>query len=291
MFIWTSTPIREQIRQARFPEGKMNHPMHKDALASCLIALALVTPCTAWAADPDTELDEVLVEGQRSKPELPSFEEYQEPLDWLARLVGTFVVEGNVDLHAQGKPEDLRKVSGRVECIGFGIAPGVLCELKIRWPDSSGPNGEEIPGGISTLDQAMMLFGSDLVATHLPQHYNLTSGPAETNYYPSHMPYRSEFQSMENSYPAGIAYMLLDSRGIGELTVGKMISPDTMESRAHCVAIPGDCDRLVRITAWPDMKLVDFMISLIIDGQEAVDYIFEMHRVPGRDSVIYGRKE
>jgi hypothetical protein len=58
---------------------------------------------SAQATAPDQELDEVIVRGKRSKPR-PGFKEYQQPLDWLARLVGRFVVDGQVDLHAKGNP-------------------------------------------------------------------------------------------------------------------------------------------------------------------------------------------
>lgn len=92
-----------------------------------LTALALTLPGTAAATDappskppPKEKLDEVLVEGRRNRPRDP-----QSHLNWMARLVGRFVVEGTVDLRAQGKPEDFVKIQGRAECIGFGIGPGV----------------------------------------------------------------------------------------------------------------------------------------------------------------------
>src|SRR5262245_13816699 len=56
------------------------------------------------AAQPE-ELDEVLVQGRRTRerPKRPGFRDYQEPFDFLARLVGRFVIDGRVDLHATGR--------------------------------------------------------------------------------------------------------------------------------------------------------------------------------------------
>jgi hypothetical protein len=112
---------------------------------------------------PVQELDEVIVEGRRVRKKRPSWDDYQQPFNFLARLVGQFVIEGSVDLHGQGNPEDLRRVAGRAHCIGFGSAPGVQCELNVLWPETRGAGGEEIPGGVSTLDPAVLLFGFEPV--------------------------------------------------------------------------------------------------------------------------------
>jgi hypothetical protein len=196
----------------------------------------------------------VLVEGQRSRPKRPSFRQYQQPFNFLARLVGRFVIEGHVDLHGQGKREDLRKVSGRAECVGFGSAPGVQCELKVRWPDSTGPDGEAIPGGVSALNPAVMLLGFEPVKP-------------------------------------GVSWIMVDSRGNADTAVGEMATPDTMQSRSKCVGIAGNCERVTQLTAWPDLKTVDMKIDLAIDGEKAVSFTFVMHRVPGTGSMVYGRKK
>src|SRR5688572_29809952 len=125
-------------------------------LPSALIVLVLMAPAPLLAANApgssqapqpprtlqDDELDEVFVEGRRNRDRPRSWDDYQQPFNFLARLVGQYVVAGQVDLHAQGKTEDLRTVSGRATCLGFGAAPGVQCELNLQWPETRGPGGE-----------------------------------------------------------------------------------------------------------------------------------------------------
>lgn len=266
--------------------GTLNRRTHRDGFATCLFTLALQLSGNAWAAQPapsppqaqarDRELSEVLVEGQRTKTKPPTFKQYQEPFNFLARLVGEYYVEGSVDLHAQGRSEDLRKVSGRAECVGFGMAPGVQCELRIRWPGTTGPNNEEIPGGLSTLNPAVMLFGFESAdATLRPAGIGLRPQPGGAE---------------EPRWP-GISWILIDSKGIAEKAVGKMASPDTLQSRSKCTSMPGDCERVTLITAQPDLSVVDMDIDLVFDGQKSVSFLFELHRLPGSDSVVYGRKD
>jgi hypothetical protein len=206
------------------------------------------------AQNREQELGEVLVEGDRATERRPGFKQYQQSFDWMARLVGRFVVEGSVDLHAQGRSEDLRKVSGRADCVGFGSAPGVQCELKVRWPGSTGPNGEAIPGGASHLNPAAILYGLE---------------PAKS----------------------AISFILLDSRGIAETAVGVMVSADTMQARSKCGAIAGNCERIMRVSAAPDLKTVDMDMEFRIDEKKAVSFKFVLNRVPGAPSVVYGRKQ
>jgi hypothetical protein len=83
-----------------------------------LVLLALLAPGPLVAAgappdpaartsQPDEPLDEVLVEGNRIRQKSPSWDDYQQPFNLLARLVGTFTVAGTVDHKAQGRNEDL----------------------------------------------------------------------------------------------------------------------------------------------------------------------------------------
>jgi len=260
--------------------------LHRDGLAICLMATALLPTGATCAAEPatpapqaqgsDRELGEVLVEGRRTREKPPTFEEYQRPFDFMARLVGEFYVEGNVDLHAQGRAEDMRKVSGRAECVGFGMAPGVQCELRIRWPGTTGPNNEEIPGGLSTLNPAIMLFGFESAdATLRPTGFRRPNQPGE---------------NAEPKRP-GISYILIDSNGIAERAIGEMASPNVLRSRSRCVAILGDCERVTLITAQPDLKSVEINLDLVIDGAKAVNFLFVLNRLPGTESVVYGRKD
>lgn len=225
-------------------------------MATGLVLAADAPAVTAPAAQADQiqELDEVIVEGSRVRRKRPSWDEYQLPFNFLARLVGQFVIGGSVDLQGEGRPEDLRQVSGQAQCIGFGSAPGVLCELNVQWPQSRGANGEEIPGGVSTLDPAVLLLG------------------------------------FEPDVP-GISHVLLDNAGVADTAVGEMVSANTMLSRSSCVGIAGVCERTVRITAEPDLDTVRMNIDLSMDQQRSVDFAFVMRRVPDTGAVVYGRKQ
>lgn len=228
-----------------------------------LTGSGLVVPAdTPSAPDPVSpaqqaeELEEVLVEGRRIRRQRtrPSWNEYQQPFNFLARLVGEFDIDGSVDLQGQGNPEHMRRAQGRAHCIGFGSAPGVQCQLNVRWPASSGADGEEIPGGVSTLDPAMLLLGFDPVTP-------------------------------------GISHVLLDNRGVADNAVGRMNSPNTMLSRSRCVGMPGNCQRTVRITAEPDLDTVRLTIGFARDQQDFLSLAFVMRRVPGTGSVVYGGKQ
>ncbi len=247
-----------------------------------LLALALSAGALAWAADAgkpqppaqarNEELGEVLVEGEKEKPKLPSFDDYQSPFNFLSRLVGEFVIEGTVDLHAQGLREDLRRVSGRAECVGFGLAPGVSCELKVRWPETTGPDGEAILGGVSTLNPAVVLYGFDTMTPRLVGLRRPGAPPPATPEGP------------------GVSWVVVDNQGVSETATGYMTSPDTMRSRSKCLTISGNCERMASITAAPNLKTVEMNIDLMIDAQKAVSFAFVMHRVPGTESVVFGRK-
>jgi hypothetical protein len=48
---------------------------------------------------------------------------------------------------------------------------------------------------------------------------------------------------------------------------------------------------VVRITALPDLKVVEMLIDLEIDKVKATRFMFTLHRVPGVPSVVFGRKK
>jgi hypothetical protein len=218
-----------------------------------LIAIASILPVTvrsagapapsATQAQPQ-QLDEILVEGR--KP----LRDAQKIFDWMARLVGQFIVEGSVHLHADGAPSEPLQAHGRADCVGFGPAPGVLCELKIRWPEAKGPNGESLFGGASTLDPASMLFG----------------------FAPDRI---------------GIHHMLADNSGIANEALGYLLSGDLLASRTKCVNVPRRCERVVQITAAPDRSSVEIKIELEVDYQKAASFTFLMRRVPGSPAVVF----
>lgn len=253
--------------------------MHRDKLATCLSGLLLTLPCTAAAADAaapasqqapraDEELSEVVVEGQRVIQRKP-----QQSFDWLARLVGEFTIDGYVHPTPGDTSSDLQDVHGHALCVGFGIAPGVQCELRVRWPDATGPDGSEVPGGVSTLDPAVMLFGFNL-GTHVDVMYGAPLRPGEA---PDMDTYT-------------IAHMMIDNKGVAEGGAGYRMGTDTMTSRSPCVAIPVDCERVVVIAVPADLQTVEMRIDLEIKKALAMRYKFVMHRVPDSESVVYGRK-
>jgi hypothetical protein len=205
-------------------------------------APAAETQLAQKAEQIDQELSQILVEGR--KPE----KNPQKVIDWMARLVGEFAFEGEVDLHAKGRPEDLHPVRGSGECIGFGPAPAVRCEISVRWTPVRVEDRGKVLGGVSNLNPATMLFGFEKDRT-------------------------------------GIRYMLLDSDGIAEGALGYVVE-DTLVSRTPCVNIPGQCERVARITAHSDLQMVDIKIDLVIDYEPAVHYHLVMQRVPGSKAVV-----
>jgi len=233
--------------------------MQRDALATCVLALMLTLPRMASAADAAAPQSPQAQPAEEQLDEVIVTGQRSHPRDsqktftWLARLVGQFTIDGYVDPQARGNPEDFLKVQGRADCAGFGIGPGVQYALRVRWPERKGPNGEEIPGVALTLDPAVMLFGFDQA-------------------------------------DLSIRHILVDNKGVAEDGVGNYLNADTVLSRSPCVAIPANCERVVRITASPDLQTVEMRIELEVDHHKAVGYDIVMHRVPGSESVVYGRK-
>jgi hypothetical protein len=117
----------------------------------------------------------------------------------------------------------------------------VQCEIKVTWPESKGPDGEEIFGGISNLSPAMMLFGFE----------------------PDDL---------------GIRYMLVDSQGVAEGGLG-LLTGDTFMAKEPCVGTPGNCQRIMRIYARPDGKVVQMQIDFEKDDQRVVSFTFVMNRI------------
>lgn len=251
-------------------------PLQRAELVACLLGMTLALAEAAGAAAPapqasqqpreQQQLDEVTVEGRRERQHKP-----QQSFDWLARLVGEFTIEGHVLANPDGSSSESREAQGHALCVGFGVAPGVLCDLKVRWPEVTGADGAPVPGGVSTLDPAVMLFGFNLGAHADPIHggrYNAAADP--------------------ESYT--IAHILIDSRGVAEAGSGFRAGTDTMTSRAPCVAIPAGCERLVRIIAPDDLKTVQMRIDLAIDGDVALRHEFVLHRVVDSEAVVFGRE-
>jgi hypothetical protein len=210
-----------------------------------LLSGALLAAAAQSASQPEPsaeELGEVLIEGLKAE------RDPQKVINWLAHLVGEFTYEGQVDVHAQGNPEDMHAVRGSGSCVGYGPAPAVQCDVNVRWSKAQGENGEAVLGGVSTLDPAIMLFGfaSDRV---------------------------------------GIRYMLVDNQGTADAALGYVVG-NTLVSRAPCANVPGNCERVVHITISEDAKEIDMRIDLEIDYRRAVRFEFGMRRVPGSKALV-----
>lgn len=208
--------------------------------ASTLPAIAL----TASPADPGTraqqteqieELSEVTVSGEKPTRKVADL------IPWLRRLLGQYVYEGYVDLGGKGEPEDRQPVKGSGYCIGFGVAPGVQCEIHVSWPEVRGADGGEVMGGVSTFTPAMILYGLE---------------PDEI----------------------GIRYLQVDSKGLAEGGTG-LVTGDTAAFRTPCADIPMGCQRVVRITAKSESQTIDMQIDTELDYQLATRYRFQMTRI------------
>lgn len=191
----------------------------------------------------EQELDEVFVDGRRPirKPGAV--------IDWLERLVGQFTVDGKVELHDVSET-DLLDVQGRSVCIGLGYASAVLCELSIGWPTARSSDGTDIPGAVSNLNPAILMFGYEPIRV-------------------------------------GIHHMLVGNDGIADGALGYLLSEDSLVARARCAGVKGGCERVVRVTAEPDAKTVRVEIEMEIDLRRVVTIAFAMHRIPGSQSLVY----
>jgi hypothetical protein len=208
-----------------------------NAIGSGLIMLALL-PAPALPASPSTQqLDEVLVNGRRVKPN----RDPQQIVNWLKLLVGQFRYTGFVEVKAEGVPSAPRQVRGKADCIAFGLAPGVICRIDVNWPEVHGPNGEEVPGGISSLTPAMVQYGLD--ADRL-----------------------------------AIRYMQVDNKGMADRGHAYLVS-DSLVTTAPCMGIEGNCQRISRITPQVDGRIVEMQVDFVRDSEPIASYRFVLRRV------------
>lgn len=211
----------------------------------CLLALVWWLPATAIAAaanapgtvnTPDQELDEVQVTAKRSQAK-----RIRDPRGlsaWLNRLRGQFTYEGFVELGSDDTSRRRRVVSGANRCDAFG--PAVNCTVQVSWQEMHGSDGEDVPGGVSTLTPAMVVYAADL------------------NY-------------------LAIQFLHVDSRGMADSGMG-YLTGDTLTTTTDCVDLPGDCKRIARIEARPDGKLIRMQTDIEQDGKRLVRYTFVLRR-------------
>jgi hypothetical protein len=125
--------------------------------------------------------------------------------------------------------------------VGFGVAPGVQCEINVKWPQVPGPHGQEVVSGVSDLTPAMILYAME----------------------PDDL---------------GIRYLQVNSKGLAEGATG-YIAGDTATFKTPCVNAPPGCQRITRITAESGSEVVDMQIDTELDYKLAARFNFRMRRV------------
>jgi hypothetical protein len=182
----------------------------------------------------DEELDEVLVSGARR------VRSEQGLAAWLNRLIGQFSYEGFVELESDGAPRGRQPVNGASKCVAFG--PAVHCVVQAVWPEVRGSNGEALPGGVSTLAPAMIMYGADVnfMAIHSQQ---------------------------------------VDNRGVADSGLG-YLQGNVLTTITECMDFPGECRRTSRVNARPDGKLIRMQIDIEQDSKRMVRYSFVLRRLP-----------
>lgn len=212
----------------------------KAALAGAAALSVLLCPALAPAASRSSkapaleELSEVVVSGEQPTRKA------EDLIPWLRRLLGRYTYQGYVDLQGRGKAKDRLNVTGLGTCVGFGAAPGVQCEINVRWPQVRGEDNQPLKGSVSSLDPAMILYGLE---------------PDDI----------------------GIRYLQVDSRGLAEGAVG-LVTGDTATFRTPCVDAPAGCERITRITAIQDSKIIDMQVDTEVDYQLVLRYRFQLYR-------------
>lgn len=207
---------------------------------------ALLLPVAAFAAAPaapaappavqgDDELSEVLVSGERATRKVADL------IPWIRRLLGEYAIEGHVDLGGKADPADRRMVRGHGICVGFGVAPGVQCEIHVNWRGPDRPAGTGMLAGVSYLTPAMILYGVE----------------------PDDL---------------GIRYLQVDNRGLAEGATGLVVG-DTASFTTRCIDAPEGCQRITRITAPPGSKQLAMQVDTTVDGGLVLRYQFELTRV------------
>jgi hypothetical protein len=213
------------------------------------LTMALLLPVVSIAASPaatrpaafpavpaatDEDLSEVVVSGEKLTIKPSAL------ITWIRRLLGKYTFEGKVDLGGTGKPEERWTIRGTGTCVGFGVAPGVQCEINVKWPQVPGPHGQEVVSGVSDLTPAMILYAME----------------------PDDL---------------GIRYLQVNSKGLAEGATG-YITGDTATFKTPCVNAPPGCQRITRITSESGSDIVDMQIDTELDYKLAARFNFRMRR-------------
>lgn len=195
----------------------------------------------------EQELSEVTISAEKPTRKVADL------IPFLRRILGQYTIDGKVDLGGQGKPEDRWTAVGTGNCVGFGVAPGVQCELNVKWPQIPGPNGEAVMSGIFGMEPMMILYGLE---------------PDEL----------------------GIRYLQVNNKGLAEGATGYMID-DTVTFKTPCVNTEPGCQRVTKITARSESKVVDFQIDTEINYQVAARFTFKLRRVANPQAELVRPKD
>jgi hypothetical protein len=230
--------------------------LHTQLVGSILVVLPI---CLLGAAPPSSttksadfepdqtalleELEEVIVSGQQPAKTA------RQLINWLASIAGKFTFEGHVDLRGRGNTEDLRPVQGSANCIAFGEAPGVKCELTLTWPGSPVPDEGLIPRAITTLNPGIILYGID--------------------------PRRN-----------GIRYMMVGNKGDGEGAVGLLFN-NTLIATSPCANDRSSCERRFRVTVEPDIQVIRMQIDTHKDHGKVLGLDIQMRRILGSKPDVF----
>lgn len=232
----------------------MNIPLR--ALRRLLPVLALLLPAPLFAAgfacapSADStrnksgldELDEVIITAKDANTDTNDLRA------WLRRLAGHYSYEGYVDLCGKGNSKDQRPVTGTADCTASGATPNIQCTVNVQWPIERGEDGLPVPGGISHLSPAHVLYS------------------IENRYIPE-----------ERLNRWGLLFMQIDSKGRTEWTSG-LLTGHTFTSRGPCAGVPAPCQKITRITAKPNSKEISMLIDTEIDRKLMVRQAFLLTR-------------
>jgi hypothetical protein len=88
----------------------------------------------------------------------------------------------------------------------------------------------------------------------------------------------------------GIRYLQVNNKGLAEGATGYMID-DTVTFKTPCVNTPPGCQRVTRVTARSDNKVVDFQIDTEVDYKVAARFNFKLRRVANPQAELVRPKE
>jgi hypothetical protein len=199
-------------------------------------------PAESVKQDTLDELDEVVVSGEKVTTRTKAFKE------WLKLLVGKYTYEGDIDLCGHGNAKDLRPVTGEADCTAVGENPNVHCTINVRWPETTGENGEPVLGGVSSLHPAYVIYS------------------LENRYLPD-----------KQAYQLGLMFAQVDNKGVAEWASGMLVG-DTFSSSEPCVGIPGACRKITRITASPESKEIYTLVDVQVDNRRVLRQSFVLRR-------------